>query len=211
MDHQHTAHALGDRAQLDVTIAAATRHARRLARGLVLAEADLEDFRQAILVAILTRSARHDPQRGSWATFVGLIARHAAIDLARACRGRLPTSPVETFEDVLADPAAGYPEPSLDLRAALATLPPSCRRLVALIAETGSLADARRASTMSSASFYRHVHDLRLRLLMAGLGTTAWPQLREKDRPCHPYKISNNRKHRASRRETVCPNGESSS
>lgn len=211
MDHQHTAQALGDRAQLDVTIAAATHHARRLARNLVLAEADHEDFRQTILVAILTRSARHDPRRGSWATFVGLIARHATIDLARAGRGRLPTSPVETFKDVLTDPVAGYPEPSLDLRAALATLPPSCRRLVALIAEAGSLADARRASTMSSASFYRHVHDLRLRLLMAGLGTTAWPRRREKDRPCHPNKSSNNGNHHASRREMVCLNGESSS
>lgn len=206
MDHQHTSQALDDPRQLEVAIAAATHHGRRLARSLRLAEADHEDFRQAILMIILTRSARHDARRSGWASFVGLIARHAVIDLARAHHGRPIISPLDGTEQFLADPAACDPQLRLDLGAALADLPTSCRRLAGLIADTGSLADAQRAATMSSTSFYRHVHDLRLRLLMAGLTPP-----RGKDRGHHPYITGRTRTRRAGRREAVCANGKQSS
>lgn len=173
MAHQHDLHILSDGARLHVAITTAGFHARRLARSLVVPGTDHEDFRQIILLAMLTRSGRYDARRGSWATFAALIARNATADLVRANRSRPDVQPLEACEQDLADPAPYDPVPGLDLGAALDNLPLPCRRLVDLIARTGSLAGAQRASTMSPASFYRHVHDLRLRLLMAGLGTAA--------------------------------------
>ncbi|MET3791804.1 hypothetical protein [Aquamicrobium terrae] len=178
-------------------------HARRLARSLVVAEADHEDFQQIILMAILIRSSRYDAQRGLWSTFVSLLARNAVADLARAYRDRPGLEPLDTADHDLADPATADPELNADLRQALVNLPCFYRRLVGLIAQTGSLADAQRTTTMSPASFYRHVHDLRLRLLMAGLGPR-----REKDCPLHPYITNETRNRHAARRETVGLNGE---
>ncbi len=203
MFHQQATHTLGDAGRLSVAMTTASFHARRLSRRLALAEADHEDFRQVILVAILTRSGRHDAHRGRWSTFVGLIARNAIADVARAYRSITGIEPLDLAEHDLADPGTVDPGLNADLRQALLCLPSPHRRLVGLIAETGSLADAQRASTMSPASFYRRVHDLRLRLLMVGLAPR-----REKDRTLHPYMTSNTGNRGARKSEAVLLNGE---
>lgn len=203
MFHQQAIHTLGDVERLRVAMRTAGFQARRLSRRLAIAEADHEDFRQIILVAILTRSGRHDARRGLWSTFVGLIARNAAADLVRTHQSRPGVEPLDAAEHEFTDPSTPDPVLTADLRQALLGLPPPHRRLVALIAETGSLADAQRASTMSPATFYRRVHDLRLRLLMAGLAPRP-----EKDRTIHPYITSNTDNSSARRPETVVHNGE---
>lgn len=203
MFHQQAIHTLGDVERLRVAMTTAGFQSRRLSRRLAIADADHEDFRQIILVAILMRSGRHDARRGLWSTFVGVIARNAAADLVRTHRSRPGVEPLDAAEHHLIDPDTPDPEFNADLRQALLALPRPHQQLVGLIAETGSLADAQRASTMSPATFYRRVHDLRLRLLMAGLAPRP-----EKDRTLHPYITSNSGNTSTRRSDTVVLNGE---
>ena len=203
MFHQQAIHTPGDAERLRVAMKTAGFQARRLSRRLAIADADHEDFRQIILVAILTRAGRHDARRGLWSTFVGLIARNAAADLVRTHQSRPGVEPLDLSEHDLIDPSTADPGLNADLRQALLCLPSPHRRLVGLIAETGSLADAQRASTMSPATFYRRVHDLRLRLLMAGLAPRP-----EKECGLHPYITSNSGNPSPRRSDTVVLNGE---
>src|SRR5690606_7400574 len=155
--------------RLCVALTTAGFHARRLSRNLPIADADHDDFQQIILIAILTRSSRYDERLGQWPTFVNLLARHAVADTARTCRRRLSMEPFNGAEENLPDPAECNPELRLDIRATFAALPHPFSKLIELVAETGSLAAAQRASAMSAASFYRRIHELRLLLLIGGL------------------------------------------
>ena len=71
-----------DRAHLIPALATAARYARFGARRMSLPRADREDLQQDILVTLLERSGRFDPDRGSWSTFVTLLARRAVMDAA---------------------------------------------------------------------------------------------------------------------------------
>jgi RNA polymerase sigma-70 factor (ECF subfamily) len=77
---------------------AAAFHAARIAWQLHLPPADREDIRQDLLVEMITRLPRFDPDRASISTFVDLVARHAVCAVLRRHRrqrrlfGRGPVS-----------------------------------------------------------------------------------------------------------------------
>ncbi len=161
--------------QLQIALAAAHHHAQRGGRRLQLGQADRDDLRQDILVALLQRCGHFDPSRGAWSTFVGVVARHAVADRGRA--EREAASPAFVPLDVDDFPAgcsatqqdAVDPNVPLAIERAVEDLPAEPRALLQLIHQTGDVADAQRASAQSCASFYRGIADLRFWLLAAGL------------------------------------------
>ncbi len=72
-----------DREHLLPALATAARYARSGARRLSLSASDRDDLQQDILLILLERSAQFAPERGSWSTFVTVLARRAVIDRAR--------------------------------------------------------------------------------------------------------------------------------
>jgi len=68
--------------RLAVVRASADHHARRLVKWVRDAGEDVDDLRQALILAAWSRIAQFDPARASWSTFVNLVIRHAAWDLA---------------------------------------------------------------------------------------------------------------------------------
>lgn len=151
-------------------IAAAEWQARRLCRRCGCSSADEEDFRQAILVDLIARADRFEPVRGSWPAFVRVVTEHAASRIARN-EGRRAAyfSPLADQDEPIDDrQRPGSNDLAIDFAREIERLPRSLRGLVDLIAETGTVAGARRASPLSPASFFRALRELRLRLLAAG-------------------------------------------
>ncbi len=161
--------------QLQIALTAAHRHAQRGGRQLQLGQADRDDLRQDILVALLQRCGHFDPARGAWSTFVGVVARHAVADRVRAEReGPSPAFVPLDVDDFPAGCSATQqdavdPNLPLAIERAVEDLPAEPRALLQLIHQTGDVADAQRASAQSGASFYRGIADLRFWLLAAGL------------------------------------------
>jgi RNA polymerase sigma-70 factor (ECF subfamily) len=177
------------------TAMATTDHyARRIARTLRLPETDIDDLRQDLLLEVLRRGVRFDPARAAWVTFVEMISRHAAADLAtrlvqaRRTHGgsidapvvmpdgsRLSLTEVLSEEDGLAALWNGPVDPFLDverridLERFINALPDHLRRLCRLL-QTETPAVAQRLSGASTAAFYRDLQDLRMRLRAVGLG-----------------------------------------
>lgn len=158
-------------AALAAALAAATTKARSLRRRLKAPAADEDDFRQAILLDLIHRADRFDPDRAVWGAFVSMVMQHTACGIAqrhlRHAGSVTELSPDHEFaddrcriEDI---------ELSIDLRRSRDRLPQTLRRIVESVGETGSVAHARRQSPMSTAGFYRAVSDLRLRLSADGL------------------------------------------
>ncbi|MDP1604857.1 MAG: sigma factor, partial [Legionella sp.] len=146
----------------------ADARARRLARSWSLQPADREDARQAILLDVVARSHRFDPQRGSWSAFVHVVSRHAALDLTRKMRRQREADVSAADQCGGCDPAEGL-HLRLDLHKALRRLPTEAQRIVGLIANASSVTDAQQCSALPPASFYRSLRDLRLRLIAAGV------------------------------------------
>lgn len=149
-------------------IAAAEWQARRLCRRCGCPSADEEDFRQAILVDLIARADRFEPVRGSWPAFVRVVTNHAASRIARN-EGRRAALLRPQYDPVDDRQRPASNDLAIDFAREIERLPRSLRGLVELIAETGTVAGARRASPLSPASFFRALRDLRLRLLAAGL------------------------------------------
>lgn len=164
----------------DVEVQAALRaagcHAAQFARRRGLSRADREDLSQDILVAIIAAHPQFDPARGSWTTFLAVLARRAVADHARRPR------PPELLSLDSMDAAAltewlVAPEPDQDVALALIhadqVLPAAPQLLLHRIAAHRDVASARRAGSASTASFYRDLHDLRCWL--RALGTAPAP------------------------------------
>lgn len=161
-----------DQSQVRVALAAARCHAARFARQRRLAREDREDLIQDILLVILEAGPRFDATRASWATFVAVLARRAVID-----RARRPLSPECVSLD--GQRAAGIlrsivaPQVDPDIAVAFgrveADLPPAPRALLRRIILHRDVAAARDAGAVSSASFYRELHDLRCWLRALGV------------------------------------------
>src|SRR5512132_4114489 len=66
---------------VQVAMETAAHHARRIARTLRLGREDVADLRQELLLEVLRRVV-FDRERAAWTTFVTMIIRHAADDLA---------------------------------------------------------------------------------------------------------------------------------
>ena len=170
MLRQHADAAPFELAKVQVAIDAAQARARLLSRSLGAQSADAEDFRQAILLDLIRRSGHFDAERGPWPAFVCIVTHHAATRIAKH-RGRaaaLITSLPPDHQLTDDKHRVSAADLAIDLKGAVERLPPHLQRLVAVIADTGNLACARRASAVSPASFYRALRHLRLRFIAEG-------------------------------------------
>lgn len=175
-----------DTSMLRAMRAAAVFQARRIGRTLKLSIEEREDVEHEILLVLLERRRFFDPERGPWVPFTHQIARQAAQSaadsLAAARRHHIPTGtaiPADDHagpEDVLAsiaDHRAPTEASILDALTIVAfvTRLPSELRLVAEAAleADGELAEAQRATGLSTSEFYRRIRELRYRMVMIGL------------------------------------------
>lgn len=173
MLRQHLDTPAFDPAKVQEAIAAAKARARSLHRSLRAQAADEDDFRQAVLLDLICRSDRFDATRGSWPAFVCVVTHHAAARLAkRQSRTAALITSLPPDHDVADDRCrVGAADLAIDLKRAVERLPPQLRNLVALIADTGNLACAQRASAVPTASFYRALGELRRRFIAEGVAT----------------------------------------
>jgi DNA-directed RNA polymerase specialized sigma24 family protein len=169
-------------------IGEADRAAVSITRRLRLSTADRDDLRQDLLVDLLARVDKFDPRRGTLGAFAGIIIQHRAARIAAHLRrngARVTTvsidDPTVGRDDItLLDTCSeddGYLawigscaspitvlEDRLSMSRALNTLCPEhiglCAELVAGSIEGGA----------SRATRYRHLHEVRLQLLAAGIG-----------------------------------------
>ena len=177
-----------------IAMATTDHYAKRIARTLRLPETDIDDLRQDLLLEILRRRIRYDPARAAWVTFVEMISRHAADDLANGLvqarrtdggsidapvvmpdGSRLSLTEILSEEQGLAAFWSGPVDPfravdqRIDLERFINALPDHLRRLCRLL-QTETPAVAQRLSGASTAAFYRDLQDLRMRLRAVGLG-----------------------------------------
>ena len=165
-----------DRSQVQAAMAAARYHAGRFARQRQLSRADREDLAQDTLLAILEASGRFDAARGSWTTFVAVLARRAIID-----RARLPAPPEcvslegKATADILSCLVVLQADPDIALAFGRIEddLPPAPRSLLRRITMHLDVMAARDASAASPATFYRELHDLRCWLRALGVRPVA--------------------------------------
>lgn len=174
-----------DGSTLRVMLAAAAYQARRIARTLRLSAADRQDAEQQVLLALLERRRFFDVARGPWTPFAHRVARQAAQGIAdgyadalrRLSSGLNETGePDDDLRDVLEsviDPAAPSANDILYVQAMhrfMTTLPAELRLVagLAMMAE-GEIAEAQRASGLSTSEFYRRLREVRYRLMAAGL------------------------------------------
>jgi RNA polymerase sigma-70 factor (ECF subfamily) len=179
---------------VQIALAAADYYARKIARSLKLPPADLEDVRQDLLVEVLRRARSYDAGRAAPATFIELVTRHAADELAsrqvaaRQVVRRSVDDPVARadgssapFGDLLPEElglAAFWAgcrdrfaaiERRIDVERFIQRLPDDLRCLCRLL-QTERPTVAQRLSGLSVAEFYREIAELRMRLRAIGLG-----------------------------------------
>lgn len=164
-----------DRQHLAAALTTAARYARSGARRLALSQPDREDLQQDILLTLLERSARFDPDRGSWEGFVTLVSRRALIDRIRAERSKVQHAPVAVDPDGFALGASATqldsddPEIGMDLARVTGDLPERARHLLHLLHAAGDIRSAQQHLPQSRASFFRSLRDLRCWLRCGGL------------------------------------------
>jgi DNA-directed RNA polymerase specialized sigma24 family protein len=149
-------------------------HAGRIARDLNLPACERADISQDLLLEMVPRFERFDPGRASAATFIDVLARHAAHAVRGRYRRRANLSgsiPLDEGDgadlvDVTTDVAAH--ELKRQVQQAVATLPRSLRGLVDLLRDE-RMSEVRRLSGLGHATFYRRLRDVRLHFLAEGL------------------------------------------
>ncbi len=174
-----------DGAMLRVMMAAAAYQARRIARTLRLSADDRQDAEQQLLLALLERRRFFDLARGPWTPFVHRVARQAAQGIADGYAAELrraldlpdqATEPdndsgsvLESIAD-LAAPSANEILYVQDLHRFMTTLPAELRLVAGLtMMAEGEIAEAQRASGLSTSEFYRRLREIRYRLMAVGL------------------------------------------
>ena len=172
---------------------AANRAAAHLVRIFGFPTHYLEDLRQEILVDLIERLRFFDPSRGPLGAFIAIVVKHRAGRLARRiASGRrcaplsldetIPDSGGITLGDTLGEEDGyaalmGQPvdrfadiERRIDLEQALTQLRGSDLALcVALIDRTPAQVAA--DGVAARASIYRHIHEIRMRLMVNGIST----------------------------------------
>jgi DNA-directed RNA polymerase specialized sigma24 family protein len=174
-------------AMLQAMRAAAVYQARRVARTLKLTPDEREDVEQDILLVLLERRRFFDPARGPWVPFAHQIARQAAQSVADrlvAARklGTVSLSEKAIVHDdreasaigaAIADESAPTETGILDAMSLLAFvrgLPIELRIAAeAALEADGELAEAQRATGLSTSEFYRRMREIRYRMVMVGL------------------------------------------
>jgi DNA-directed RNA polymerase specialized sigma24 family protein len=171
-----------DRRTLRIMMGTAAYHASRVARTMVLSEADREDVEQDILLALIERRRFFDPARGAWSSFADRVARQMAQTIADRIGHERRLHGV-AFDPADHDPAVSHDgaiEPLSDpieqawLAAALArfcaALPGELAIVTVLaLREDGDLAEAQRQSGLSTSEFYRRLREIRLRMICVGI------------------------------------------
>lgn len=170
----------------------AARIARRIVRACRIPSHEQEDICQDLLLDLFARLKAFHPGRGEIGAFAASCFEHRATRLvARIKRRRALMAPVSlddpqpggdglTLGDTMAE-ADGYGawlgqvvatfdavERRIDLERALGTLPAEFHSLCAELIER-SPHEAAKAAPASRATLYRQLHELRLRLLVAGI------------------------------------------
>jgi DNA-directed RNA polymerase specialized sigma24 family protein len=154
---------------------AASVRAQRIVRDLNLPWYERADICQDLIVEMLPRVGRFDPGRASAATFINVLARHAAHAVRqRYLHAAHPSRNVPLDELSEADTLASADERHAEeltrqLDRAISTLPAPLRGLVDLLAD-GRAAEAQQKSGLSHATFYRRLGEIRLHFLAEGLG-----------------------------------------
>lgn len=173
---------------------AASFHAARIVRHLGLPAADRDDINQDLLVEMIVRLRRFDPDRAAFATFIDLVAGHGACTIVSRYRSerRLFGAEPASIDDPkwaglretvsndggLSSLLGGSSDPqgSLDLAhdvtRTIKVLPDALRELCALLqSEPAAVALCR--SGLGRATFYRRVREIRLRFLVEGVQAPA--------------------------------------
>ena len=154
-----------------IASATAEHFAQKVGKRRGLSQADREDLRQDILLALVRRAHGFAGARGAWSTYVKLVAQHAVADLEHV-RARVPlVADIDGLALDIADPHDLRHDVvlRLDLARTLDALPPHLVAVIALIAEHGSVAAAQRVSAIPTCAFSRHIADIRMWLRVAGL------------------------------------------
>ena len=179
---------------LDVMMATAAAHARKLARSLKLSQAEREDAEQDILLMLLERWHYFDDARGSNIGFAIRIARQAAQVIADRVAAGWQTDLVSLedpapWQDWGMDDAVTISEQvgdeslpdeaalvsALSLRGFTAALPTDLLVVVqAVFTADGDLPEAQKISTLSSSEFHRRLRELRYRLVCLELAPRSW-------------------------------------
>lgn len=154
---------------------AAGVHASSIARDLNLPACERPDICHDLLLEMVPRFERFDPGRASAATFIDVLARHAAHAVRGRYRRRATLSgsiPLDAegdgadLVDITTDVAAR--ELKRQVQQTVATLPRSLRGLVDMLRDE-SMSEVRRRSGLGHATFYRRLRDVRLHFLAEGL------------------------------------------
>ena len=182
---------------IDVMMATAAAHARKLARSLKLSQAEREDAEQDILLILLERWHYFDDARGSNIAFAIRIARQAlhaiagriiadreiaGLDIDFAQDVDDPSGEVEALTIANTLPEDAAPTEAMILDAfALGRFLEGLPQDYALVAQAirdqdGDLAEAQRFSALSTTEFYRRLRELRYRLVCLELAPRRWLQ-----------------------------------
>ena len=179
---------------LDVIMATAAAHARKLARSLKLSQAEREDAEQDILLMLLERWHYFDDVRGSNIGFAIRIARQAAQGIADRVAAGWQTDLVSLedpapWQDRGMDDAVTISEQvgdeslpdeaalvsALSLRGFMTALPTDLLIVVkAVFAADGDIPEACRLTSLSSSEFHRRLRELRYRLVCLELAPRSW-------------------------------------
>ena len=165
-----------EKSQIEDALKLARILAAKAARNRRIGLADRDDLIQDILLALLQASIHFDPARGSWGGFVTIIARRAIADQARR-----PSAPhcISLDSKEAAGILRSLAAPAHDLDAHLAVthaadeMPEAQRALLRSIFTHRDIAATRAASNVSTATFYRDLHELRCWLRIMGASPCA--------------------------------------
>lgn len=182
--------------------AAATR-THQLAARHRLSPAEREDIQQELILDLLEHRNQFDPTKGSAGTFTGIVSKHRAVELLDILiKQRMRYLDLDTAAKMMSaanDPNMSSTESQStddcvdainfirnpdhdlftdgmalhDLQAAISFMNGEQSALLDLLREHADLASACAASGISTAAFYRRVHDLRMHLRMFGLREVA--------------------------------------
>ena len=179
---------------LDVMMATAAAHSRKLARSLKLSQTEREDAEQDILLMLLERWHYFDDSRGSNIGFAIRIARQAVQLIADRIAAGWQTELVSLeepapWQDWGTDVASWISEQigdetlpdetalvsALSLRSFTTALPEDLAIVVdAVFAADGDIPAACKISSLSSSEFHRRLRELRYRLVCLELAPRAW-------------------------------------
>jgi DNA-directed RNA polymerase specialized sigma24 family protein len=180
---------------LQASITAARVRTAQVAARQALSQAEREDFEQEITLALLERKDRFDPRKGSLGTFTGMISKNRSIELVHDLIGQRTVFGAGFTGSAANDPDMGRPLEARDEVAyaaseldddvfprathrhdssvAMAFMNSEQKAVYDLLLTHQDIADAVKASGMSTATFYRRLTDLRMHLRMFGIRPAA--------------------------------------